>query len=624
MIRTFLSSIVFFTLSAAAQKNSPVDSLLKAADAQKTDTGRMKIYNQLGKYYIDNNASKAISYFEKAKAIAEKEKLTLKMANNYYSIGYCYLQKAEFEKSLYNYQQAEKYYVQLKDSLRLSNTLMSIGNIYADYKKPEKTDEYFKRAEQLVLAMNDSLTLSNVYDATGTAYDRSGKFDSALFYLQKGYEVAIQIGDSNYAMNSLSNVGLTLKHMHRDKEAISCFEKVLEYFERREFPPFRKGIVLNNMGATYSQSGEYSKALQAFNKSLEYGNVTDGATLVMENYRNMADMFGKMENYKDQAAYLTRYHQLKDSLFNSETQNRVTELEADYQLEKKNTELAKQETELGRQKSQRNIFIILAIAAAVLLATLSFFYKRIQKNNRSLTEKNDQINRQKDELQALNHVKDRLFSIISHDLRNPLATLRSYLSLTNDDSLPPEKKQQFRLQTMNMVMNTSDMLDNLLAWANVQVKNISVSITPINIPDCVADTVHNIAAQAQQKGIDVQQHVEAETALGDHNILSIAIRNLLTNAIKFSSGNSVVQIAAIRKNGHVLLTVTDQGTGMNKALVEKILSGENGSIEGTAGEKGSGLGLFLVKELLEKINAELFIESKEGAGSSFTIVLAAA
>jgi signal transduction histidine kinase len=180
---------------------------------------------------------------------------------------------------------------------------------------------------------------------------------------------------------------------------------------------------------------------------------------------------------------------------------------------------------------------------------------------------------------------------------------------------------QFKLQTMNAVINTGDMLDNLLAWANVQIKNTQAAITVINLEDCVWDTVHHTEAQASQKGIGIHQQIEAHTALGDYDIVSIALRNLVTNAIKYSDANKSIYILSAKENDRVTLTVKDEGIGLSKEQIASILSNKNASTSGTQGEKGSGLGLFLVKELLQKINAELKIESQEGAGSSFTIVL---
>jgi signal transduction histidine kinase len=296
-------------------------------------------------------------------------------------------------------------------------------------------------------------------------------------------------------------------------------------------------------------------------------------------------------------------------------------MEADYQVEKKNNELVKKEAEVLKQKSERNIFFIIALAAALILITGSFFYNRIHKTNAQLKEKNSQINEQKNELQTLNHVKDRLFSIISHDLRNPLTTLRSYLSLADNDSLAPDKKMQFKLQTMNAVINTSDMLDNLLAWANVQIKNTKVAITPINITNCVEDTVHSVQGQALQKGITIHQQIEASTALGDYDILCIALRNLVTNAIKYSDAQKNIYIKSSKENSGLILSVRDEGIGMTPEQITQIRSSENSSTPGTLGEKGSGLGLFLVRELLQKINAELRIESKPGEGSSFMIAI---
>jgi two-component system, sensor histidine kinase and response regulator len=238
-----------------------------------------------------------------------------------------------------------------------------------------------------------------------------------------------------------------------------------------------------------------------------------------------------------------------------------------------------------------------------------------------LQDKNTQINRQKDELQTLNHVKDRLFSIISHDLRNPLTTLKSYLSLADDPGLPAAQKEEFKKQTMLSVSQTSNMLDNLLTWANMQLKNTRPVITQINTEDCIDDATGAAAAQAAQKNITIHKKIDAETAIGEYHILEIALRNIITNAVKYSHPDSNIFISTRNTGQQVQVVVKDEGIGMSREQLNEILNNEAESTSGTAGEKGSGLGLFLVKELLQKIDAVLLIESEEGKGSSFIIQL---
>src|SRR5690606_1542671 len=123
--------------------------------------------------------------------------------------------------------------------------------------------------------------------------------------------------------------------------------------------------------------------------------------------------------------YLKKFHHLKDSIFTDENKNKLVELEADYMLEKKNAEILKKVAEVVKHTNERNFFIVIAAGILLLLGAGAFFYNRIRNNNALLKEKNIQISEQKNELLTLNHVKDRLFSIISHDLRNPLVTLRA-------------------------------------------------------------------------------------------------------------------------------------------------------------------------------------------------------
>ncbi|MCP9751862.1 tetratricopeptide repeat-containing sensor histidine kinase [Ferruginibacter sp. HRS2-29] len=608
-----------FTLPA--QRRAPVDSLLRAADTETSDSALLIIYQQLGSYYQDNNAGKAIEFFEKENALAKHLNWPLKIGNSFYDLGYTYLLMSDFNKSLYNYQQSSVYYEQLKDDYRLSNAYMSIGNVYFQNNDFKHVDEYYDKAEYLILRMKDSGQLNSLYDSRGVNYDRAGKFDSAEIWLKRAYLIARLIKAEDYAMNSLSNLSLTYKHMNRTDEALRGFDTVLTYYLKTNAPKDYLSAIYNNIASANAQAGRIPQALEAFNKSIEIGKAAGVTAVVMENYRNMSDMFGNIRDFEKQSIYLKKYYHLKDSIFTVDNKNALTELEATYKVDKKNLELVKKDAEVSRQKNQRNIFFIIALAIFGILGALAYFYSRIKNKNALLQQQNIQINEQKNELQTLNQVKDRLFSIISHDLRNPLVTLRSYLALADNDAIAPEKKQQFKLQTMNAVSQTGDMLDNLLAWANVQIKNTKASVVPVSIPDLVEDMLSNVAAQSFQKQLSIQKDIQVNMVPGDYDILSIALRNLLTNAIKYSDEKKTINVLATRDEKNNFITVQDEGVGLTAEQINSILSNQNDTTKGTKGEKGSGLGLFLVRELLQKINATLKIESEPGKGSSFVIVL---
>lgn len=617
------AALLFYTITYC-QATRQVDSLLKALDNETVDSNRVRTLARIGSYYTDNNPSKAITYFEQAADLAQKINNPLRLANAHYDLGFCFLLKGDFDQSLSHYLQSEKIYVQLNDKRRLGNAYMSIGNVFLQNKNFAKANQYYDNAENLILQTKDSVQLSSLYGERGMIYDQQHQYDTSLVYLHKALHIARLINDENLIANSLSNIGLTLKHKNNTGLALQYFDSTMRMYERdAEIPKDYIAALYNNIGATLAQARNYQAAIAAFAKSVQFAQQAGTLSIEMENYRNMAGMYADMKDYRQQSLYLDKYHNLKDSLFSSDSKNQLTQLEADYQLEKKNTSLAKQAAETNRQKGQRNLFVMIALAALLLLGTLAFFYRRIRQHNRLLQEKNTQIQQQKDELQALNQVKDRLFSVIGHDLRNPLATLKSYLSLSADPSLPEPQKEAFRQKTMLSVSQTSHLLDNLLTWANMQLKNTKASITSIDLADCVEDAIGAVVAQAADKNIQLQREIQAPRAMAEYGIVEIALRNLVTNAVKFSHPGSIVLVRSVAVNDQVLLTVQDTGIGMDETQLATLLNSNAESTMGTGGEKGSGLGLFLVKELLQKINAPLRAESEPGKGSRFTIVLPA-
>lgn len=614
---TLIISIASITSFAQVKE---VDSLLKQLDIEKADTVRMVLYKQIANHYLDINPSKAIEYLDKSLNLAKKYDRKLDMGRAYYSLGYANMNKSEYDKALEYYLQSVRLFEELKDSIRLSNSLMSIGNLYNDNKDDKKTDEYYLRAQKLIEAMHDSTQLGNLMGQRGIFFDQRKQFDSALVYQQRTLSIAKAIHDEYLIVSSLSNMGLTYKHQDKTALALAYFDSSLAIIrEKNELGDI--GAIYNNIAATYAQAGSYEKAKEAFTLSIRYARENENRGVVLENYRNLADMYGTMKDYKNQVYYLTEYHTLKDSIFTNDSKNQLTQLEADYHLEQKNGEIVKQEAEVEKQKSQRNIFILIAIAAALLLSTLAIFYGRIRNKNRLLEEQNIQINKQKNELQTLNHVKDRLFSIISHDLRNPLVTLRSYLTLADNESIPEEKKKMFKAQTVQAVAQTSDMLDNLLAWANLQIRNTNPSVRPVNVQEALQDAINVVQAQATQKNISIHKNILAEVALADEHILAITLRNLLTNAVKYSDAGKNIYLTSEKMNDTVLISVQDEGVGMTAEQLAELQENQHSTTSGTKGEKGSGLGLFLVKELLGKIKGKLMVESEKDKGSSFTVSL---
>jgi signal transduction histidine kinase len=623
MKKTILILVVFATACAYAQPSRYADSLLQLLEKEKTDSNRLKLYRQAGSYYMDNNAAKAISYFESAIELGRKINRPLAVANGYYDIGFCYLITGDYDRSLENYQQSVRHYEEMKDDRRLANAFMSIGNVYGENGDYKKTSEYFDKARVLIEKRKDSTQLASLYSERGNLFNREKQYDSGLIFLERALLISRQRGDSSFLANTLVNIGLNYKHLDKPQKALLYMDSAFIIYKKMpDMPPDMWGAFYNNLAATHAAAGRFNEAVNHFNTSIMYAQKAGSPSIEMENYRNLADMYGNMNNDRQQLLNLKKYYTLKDSVFSADNKIRLTQLEADYQVEKSNALVSKKEAQIKQQRNQRNIFIVVTCAVAAILGGLTWFYSRIRRNNKLLQERNTEIERQKEALQNLNQVKDRLFSIISHDLRSPLISLHNYLGMSTNTSLDASQKEYFRQHTLQAVSQTSNMLDNLLAWANLQLKNTPANITPLELADQLQDAASSVAAQAQQKNIAIEVQPPATVALSNEAVLQIVLRNLLTNAVKFSKPGGRVRLGATVQNNEVHIEIQDDGVGMPPEAVQNFLQkGQTDSTTGTGGEKGTGLGLFLVKELLEKTKGRMMLNSEQGRGTVFTVVL---
>jgi two-component system sensor histidine kinase/response regulator len=229
------------------------------------------------------------------------------------------------------------------------------------------------------------------------------------------------------------------------------------------------------------------------------------------------------------------------------------------------------------------------------------------------------------ELSDLNQQKDKLFSIIAHDLRSPLSSLNQILSMLSEGNLT---KKEFEMLIEKISKNsgyTSELLDNLLHWAGSQIKGFKVNRVEFNIEKVIEEKIALALPLYNVKNITVVNAVNHNTMVfADINMINIVLRNLLSNAIKFSRSNTTITVNAYKENEFVYVEVIDEGIGISKEEQKLLFNNISYTKPGTANEKGTGIGLPLCKEFVEKNGGAISVESQLGKGSTFTFTLPAA
>lgn len=229
------------------------------------------------------------------------------------------------------------------------------------------------------------------------------------------------------------------------------------------------------------------------------------------------------------------------------------------------------------------------------------------------------------ELKELNSTKDKLFSIIGHDLRSPFNSIIGLSDLliekVNDSSFSENEK--YLRYINNSADQTLILLDNLLNWAKSQTGTLSVNIENIILSDIILEVLKLKKPIAKAKNISLNYFATDEFEINaDKNLLKTIFRNLISNAIKFTKIDGEIRIYAIRKKDFVEVTISDNGIGISTEKLKKLFKlSLDSSTYGTANEKGSGLGLLLCKDFIEKLNGKLWVESIEGKGSDFKFTL---
>ncbi|WP_254070954.1 sensor histidine kinase KdpD [Pedobacter sp. L105] len=274
------------------------------------------------------------------------------------------------------------------------------------------------------------------------------------------------------------------------------------------------------------------------------------------------------------------------------------------------------ENELSRYTDTISAYMVVIISIFYSLRYIRINYETEKK---SAIDKALDIELKNIQLELVNGEKNKLFSIVAHDLRSPLASIQSYLELLTAFPLKEEEKKEIELKLLSLTKNTSNMMANLLSWSKSQLEGVQVNTQTLNLMKTLRDMLKVETSIAHEKEIILTYHIDENIYVqADANMLMLVIRNLINNAIKFTPEGGNIQIMVV-VDDDCRITVTDSGKGIAESDQKHVFSLKAKSTFGTNNEKGVGLGLILCKEFIELQKGSIEFRSTQGRGTSFTV-----
>jgi signal transduction histidine kinase/Tfp pilus assembly protein PilF len=572
-----------------------------------------------------DNFQEALNYFVNTKNNKGQAEVTAALAGIYYAQGNLPLAADHYLRSL-------RYYEEVNDKNGMVNMLSSLGSIYARQNNFSKSIEYNLKAIRLYEETSDKLRSLVGYDNLGNIYLRQNNPRKAQEYFNKSLTLYTEMRNDIGVASTLLQLG-NIEYMEGNYDkAVSLFKRSLDISNKLNAQPLQVSN-LNALGKTYTTLRLYDKAIDNYQRSIRIAKNVELNIELEEAYQGLSNVYKITKELEKSTTFGVLSRELKDSIYNDSNLKKLTDQLLIYESEKKqqqiellNKEQQIQNSELLRERQIRNGLTIAAVVLGIFFIVLTIFSvqnrriaKSLQKQKSELEEKNRSILEQKEKLDQLNTVKDRFFSIISHDLRNNLTTMKLYFDLVSNKEYQSSDNTEITRQISGSVENTIDLLENLLVWASAQIKGIPIHIQKLNVHTLSEENINLLSSLAHQKNIELINEVpEDNTAFGDIDMINLVLRNLVSNAIKFTGEDGRVVLSSFTQGLYRVISVADNGTGISEENLARLFNQhEHPTTKGTANEKGTGLGLMLCKDFVERNGGKIWVESKKDEGTAF-------
>lgn len=618
------------------------------------------VYWQLGSFNM------AMDFLQESNIIFQRIGNQIGIARTFSNIGLVYWEQGHYEKALENYFQALRVMEDMGDQSVVAPVLNNIGLVYQSQKDFRLAEDFHLRSLEIKRELGDEKGIAFSLNNLGVVKQETGDYQTALEYFSEALSIREKLLDKREIANTKNNIGNLYFLMGNPDYALANLKQALDlYFEVND----RSGLAqtYHYLALVSRQIGSLTQAVSYFETSLQIADEIGHLRIVSDNYRNLAGIMALRGDYQKAFNYQGKYQSLQDSIFTRESQQRIVEMQMMYDRERKESEIellrkTNQINALNLQKQRILKNFLLALAFLVLIS-LFLLYNRflfitrsnrllekqkeeISQNNQKLMLLNKNLLEQKQKVEELNQklnqtnqrlldsekhlietnaTKDKFFSIISHDLRNPFASIVSFSRILKRDihNLGAEELQELARELDKSVLKINNLLENLLQWSRTQTGKMKYHPEYLAVNDLVRDNVNLFSGNAREKEILLVDSVDSDLVVfADQNMTNTVIRNLMSNALKYSDAGGKIIIKSQVNNKMAYISIIDVGVGMTPDQMAQLWNVNTiHTTYGTRDEKGSGLGLLLCKEFIEKQGGEISVKSEKGKGSEFVFSL---
>lgn len=497
-------------------------------------------------------------------------------------------------------------------------SLLSIGKVHYLMYNDSVAENYMLRAKALAEKGYYKKELVVIDNNLAQLYSVMEKNEECLRLANQSLKMAKEQKDTTYIIQNLTLFAAYYINLNRwTKDIIPEHQqKAKKYLDEASSLAERQNItmIINNVYANYVRyyrvDKNYPEALKYAEKVIERCKSTNDYSMMLQMYDHLVGIYAHLGDKDMVINSHQQFHELMRRQSDYRLHQSLQDMRVKYKTQEKENQLLLNKQRLKTGRLFHWLFTVAILLLIAFAGYLLYSIKIRKKQNHRLAE--------------ANAAKDKLFSIISHDLKSPAMAQKVAIDAIIEHA---EKYDTKTLGLLNSFSNAAEsqlsLLQNLMNWAMIQTGKMKYTPTTFDLCETIEKSKELYAVSAQNKNVALSIDTPENCMIyADRQMISTVVRNLLNNAVKFSNPGGTVKITSTQENAHIKISISDNGVGMNPQQINDLLNyNKNTSTNDTNGEKGSGLGLIICKELLEKNNSQLLIESRENNGTTFSFNL---